>query len=143
MANASYDFYQNVYLGVAIKSSEDFVRLSGRAYDYVYSFTKGRSEKVTGKDAEMVKKAVCAIAEIFQDEQKMTENAFSDEKAVSSETVGSWSRSYKTVSFSASEADYLDGRKREALLLYLGNIRAFSGIFRVQSYPCVHKARRY
>ena len=109
MAYADYDFYLNEYLGDAI-TGEDFPRLSQRASDY-----------------------------ILLDESIMTASAFSGEQAVSSETVGGWSRSYRAPSVSSAEVSYLAGRKREALLLYLGELPAFAGIFKVRSYPCPHR----
>ena len=35
----------------------------------------------------------------------------------------------------------LSRRKRDALLLYLGNLPAFAPLFRVRSYPCPHRAK--
>lgn len=139
MAYADYKFYTDVYYGDQI-SKEDFPRLSERASDYIRGVTKGISDKATGNSLESVKKAMCAIAELVQDESKMTANVFSGEQTVSSESVGSWSKSYRAVSLSSSEIEYLNNQKKEALLLYLGNLAEFSPIFKVRSYPCVHKA---
>ena len=138
MADADYDFYLNEYLGDAI-TGEDFPRLSQRASDYIRSATKGLSDRADGLQLEAVKKCACAIADILLDESIMTASAFSGEQAVSSETVGGWSRSYRAPSVSSAEVSYLAGRKREALLLYLGELPAFAGIFKVRSYPCPHR----
>lgn len=138
MAYADYDFYLNVYLGNAIPS-EDFPRLSERASEYVYSATKGLAEKVSGRDLETVQKAVCAVAEVILDENIMTASAFSGEQAVSSESVGSWSRSYSYPGLSAAQVENIAARKRDAILLYLSEIPAFAGIFKVRSYRCSHR----
>lgn len=138
MAYADYDFYLNVYLGNVI-AEEDFPRLSERASEYVYSVTKGLCERVKGRDLEAVKKAVCAVAEIILDENIMGAAAFSGESAVSSESVGSWSRSYASPGLSAVQLEYLENRKREAIMLYLGEIPAFASIFKVRSYRCICK----
>lgn len=136
MAYADYDFYLNVYLGNVI-APEDFPRLSERASEYIYSVTKGLAEKVSGRDMEAVQKAVCAVAEVLLDESIMTASAFSGETTVSSETVGSWSKSYSSPSLSSAQTENIAARKREAILLYLADIPAFARIFQVRSYRCM------
>lgn len=138
MAYADYEFYLDSYYGNAIYA-EDFPRLSERASDYIRMMTQGISDKVDGQNLEAVQKACCAIADILLDESIMTASAFSGEQAVSSESVGSWSKSYRAVSISAAEVEYIDSRKREALMLYLGNLPAFSSVFKVRSYRCLHR----
>lgn len=137
MAYADYTFYTDVYYGDQI-SEGDFPRLSERASDYIRAVTQGISDNVTGNAEEAVKKAMCAVAEVIQDESRIISKAFSKEAAVSSETVGSWSRSYGSTSLSDTEIEYLENRKRESLLLYLGNLEEFSAIFKVRSYRCLH-----
>lgn len=135
---ADYDFYLNDYYGNAI-SGEDFPRLSERASDYIIAATKGISDKVTGKALEAVRKCSCAIADVLLDEAIMTASTFSGETAVSSETVGGWSKSYRSPSLAGAEVEYIGQRKREALILYLGNLPEFHNIFGVRSYPCLHR----
>lgn len=141
MVYADYEFYTNEYFGNSI-NEDDFPRLSARASDYVYAYTQGISDTVTGKDMEMVKKATCAVAEVLQDEANMTKTAYSGEAKVSSESVGSWSRSYSTASINGTEIEYIEKRKLDALMLYLGNLAAFASLFKVRSYPCAPR-RRY
>lgn len=136
MAYADYEFYQNEFLGNVVDAN-DFPRLAARASDYIYAYTGGISDTVTGKDLEMVKKATCALAEIMQDENNMTSNAYSAGAKLSSESVGSWSKSYSTAAISGTEVEYIEKRKLDALMLYLGNLAAFSSVFRVRSFPCV------
>lgn len=140
MAYADYDFYRNTYLGNAIPE-EDFPRLSERASDYIRAATRGLSDRVDGWQREAVQKAACAVADVLLDESILLAGAYSGEQQVSSETVGGWSRSFKAAAtVSASELETLNGRKREALLLYLGELPAFSRIFKVRSYRCLHHA---
>lgn len=136
---ADYDFYLNEYFGDAI-SPEDFPQLSERASDYVRAATRGISDTVDSWQLEAVKKCACAVADVLLDESIMTANVYSGEQAVSSETVGGWSRSYKPPSVSSAEAAFHADRKRDALLLYLGNLPAFAPVFRVRSYRCTHRA---
>lgn len=135
---ADYDFYLNEYLGNAIPP-EDFHRLSERASDYVRAATRGVSDAVDGWQMDAVKKASCAVADALLDEEIMTAGAFSGERAVSSETVGGWSRSYRAASLASADVEYIEKRKRDALLLYLGNLPAFAPLFRVRSYQCLHR----
>ena len=137
MAYCDYDFYRNVYLGNAI-SAEDFPQLSERASDYIRAATKGISDTVDGGQLEAVKKCTCAVADVLLDESIMTASVYSGKAHVSSETVGPWSRSFKTVSLSGTEVEHIRARKVDAIMLYLGGLAAFSGLFLVRSYPCVH-----
>lgn len=134
---ADYDFYLNTYFGNAI-SAEDFPRLSTRASDYIRSATNGLSDTVDGWQLEAVKKASCAVADALLDEEIMNAGAFSGEQAVSSETVGSWSRSYGSSSFSTAAAEQIEKRKTDALTLYLKNLPAFEPLFKVRSYRCLY-----
>lgn len=138
MACADYDFYLNSYFGNAI-SEEDFPRLSERASDYVRAATSGLSDTVDGQSLEAVKKASCAVADVLLDEEIMTAGAFSGEQAVSSETVGGWSRSYRSASLASADLEYIEKRKRDALLMYLGCLPAFAPVFKVRSYQCLHQ----
>lgn len=137
---ADYDFYLNAYYGDAI-AEEDFPRLSERASDYIRAATEGISDTVDGLQLEAVKKASCAVAEVLLDESIMTASLYSGEQAVSSETVGGWSRSFRGPTLSTAEVEFNDRRKWDALLLYLGNLPAFAPVFRVRSYPCHHRAK--
>lgn len=134
---ADYDFYLNTYFGNAIPE-EDFPRLSTRASDYIRSATRGLSDTVDGWQMDAVRKASCAVADALLDEEIMTAGAFSGEKTVSSETVGEWSRSYGSSSFSAAAAEQIEKRKTDALMLYLKNLPAFAPLFKVRSYRCLH-----
>lgn len=134
---ADYDFYLNTYFGNSI-SEEDFPRLSTRASDHIRSATNGLSDTVDGLQLEAVKKASCAVADALLDDEIMNAGAFSGEQAVSSETVGSWSRSYGSSSFSAAAVEQIEKRKTDALALYLKGLPTFAPLFKVRSYRCLH-----
>lgn len=136
MAYADYEFYTGAYYGNVI-AEEDFPRLAARASDYVCAHTQGMSDKASGKDLAQVQKATCAVAEAMLDEEIMQAAAFSGGQTVSSESVGSWSRSYAKGGTDNTSIEYIEKRKRDALLLYLGNLAAFAPVFRVTSYRCV------
>lgn len=140
MQYADYDFYANVYFGNAI-SPDDFPRLSARASEYIYGLTRGMCEKVPQEQRDAVQRAVCAVADVMLDEQHMTSRSFSAEKAVSSETVGSHSVSYGSPSISGAEVEYLNNRKKDAVLLYLSEIPALADLFKVRSFQCIHRTR--
>lgn len=140
MATVNYTFYTNQYVGNAI-SEEDFPRLSARASDYIKSCTGGLSDRAEGEAQKMVKKATCAVAEVLQDEERLNAAAYAAGGRLTGETVGSWSRSYASVSAAGSEAEALERRKRDALRLYLGNVPPFAELFRVRSYPSAPNER--
>lgn len=140
MQYADYDFYANVYLGNAIEP-EDFPQLSMRASEYIYGLTRGLCEKVPQEQRGAVQRAVCAVAEILLDEQRMTARSFSQGQAVSSETVGSHSVTYGSASISGSEIEYLADRKKSAILMYLSEIPALASLFKVRSFKCTHRTR--
>lgn len=109
MAYADYEFYTNTYFGSAIKA-EDFPRLALRASSFLDYYTQGRAEK--NSDLPAVKMACCAIAEQYQmietaqtvAQKSMSYSLESNGQEVSSESVGSWSKSYKSGAESASAA---------------------------------------
>lgn len=131
MAYADYDFYTNVYLGNTI-IAEDFPRLSERASEYIYAATNGASDKLTGDKLKALQKATCAVAEVLQDEARLSSRHFSAEATKVSETVGRHSVSYGSPNLSMSETEYLNAKKKDILHLYIG------WLFKVRSYKCLH-----
>lgn len=109
MVYADYEFYANEYYGQAIDVL-DFPRLAIRASSFLDYYTQGRAEKHADLDA--VKMACCAIVEQYQiiDQARVLANkslaagAASDIGEVQSETVGSWSKSYRSGGDSAGAA---------------------------------------
>lgn len=144
MAYADYTYYTETfrqgYLTGAV-SAEAFPYLANLASLYIKSATKGVADKVEGDALEAVKMVTCAIAEVFQGEQTAaSKKTDSGGGIVSSETVGSWSKSYVT-GVNVSDMEFWNNRKRELLEMYLGALPDFAGLFRVTSYRCVHEAR--
>lgn len=107
MTYADYDFYKNEYFGRAI-SEDDFPRLALRGSQYIDYITQGRAEAKADLDA--VKMCCCELAEKYQTVEAAQElaqkslSAGSDGLEVQSETVGSWSRSYRSSGDSAQSA---------------------------------------
>lgn len=132
MAYADYEYYAEEYGGTNI-NEEDFKFLSNRASVYIDAMTMRRARKATGDVLESVKMATCAIAEVFLDEENVNAAAYSEEAltaSLSSESVGRWSKSYKTHSVSGTDVELMDKRKRDALLLYLNG----TGLLRAEGY---------
>lgn len=132
MAYADYQYYTDTYFGDAI-SPEAFPGLAERATEYINAVTQNRAQSATGAVLELVKKATCSLAEIIRDEGRMSARTYSAERPVSSETVGSWTKSYGSQSTTSVETSLIESRKRTALLTYL----AQTGMLRARGYvPC-------
>lgn len=108
MAYADYEYYTTTYLGTAIKE-EDFPRLSLRASSFLDYYTQGRAEGA--KDLDAVKMACCALAEQYQSieaaqalAQKSLSTAIDSGGELQSQTVGSWSKTYRSGGDSAQQA---------------------------------------
>ena len=89
MAYADYEQYTNTYFGSMIPA-DSFYAYAERASEYLDYITLGRC---TGKsDLTEVIKACCALAE----EYYVVDLARADGEDIQSETVGSWSRTYRS-----------------------------------------------
>ena len=101
MIYADYEYYTNAYLGQII-SEFDFPRLSLRASAYLDYCTLGRASR--NADLGALKMACCALAEQYQMIETAQQAANKSISAaletgggeVQSETVGSWSRSFRS-----------------------------------------------
>lgn len=136
MAYANYEYYTSTYLGTAIKE-DDFPRLSMRASSFLDYYTQGRAAQ--NADLDALKMACCAIAEQYQYvdtaqslAQKSLTTSLETDGELQSQTVGSWSKTYRSggetaqqaataaqtaqVSLAAAARQYLDGTG----LLYRG-----------------------
>lgn len=120
MAYADYEYYLNTYGGRAV-GPDDFPRLSQQASAYIDGITQGRSKTASGDDLEAVKMAMCALTDVFLDEDIMNATAFSGEAKLSSETAGRWTKSYSTKSVGGTEVDLIEKRKKDALMTWLGS----------------------
>lgn len=107
MAYADYSFYKDVYLGAAIEEP-DFDQLAERASRYIDYLTRGKAKNYSADDS--VKLACCALAEQFQtmeDAQRMAKTALSSSQGgaeLQSQSVGSWSKTYRSAGDSAKQA---------------------------------------
>lgn len=80
---ATYEFYTDTYGGNSI-TAEEFPKALNRATYYINTITRGRISEAT----QAVSMAVCAAMDA------MKQLSLSGGKVVTSESVGSWSRSY-------------------------------------------------
>lgn len=110
MAYADYEYYTTTYLGTAI-NEDDFPRLSLRASSFLDYYTQGRAAK--NADLDALKMACCAVAEQYQyidtaqalAQKALTSSLESGEAGeLQSQTVGSWSKSYRSGGESAKQA---------------------------------------
>lgn len=108
MAYADFEYYANTYLGTAIEYN-DFPRLSLRASSFLDYYTQGRAAQ--NVDLEALKMACCAIAEQYQYidtakalAQKSLTASLESNGELQSQTVGSWSKTYRSGGDSAQQA---------------------------------------
>lgn len=107
MDYADYEYYTTEYFGRSI-TEDDFPRLSLRGSQYIDYITKGRAANYPNLDA--IKMCCCALAEKYQSIDAADELARASLSAsasgaeVQSESVGSWSKSYRSGGDSALSA---------------------------------------
>lgn len=110
MAYADYEYYTAAYLGTAIQMA-DFPRLSLRASSFLDYYTQGRAAQ--NKELDAVKMACCAVAEQYQSidlAQQAALNALKNSAnageagELQSQSVGSWSKDYRSGGESAQQA---------------------------------------
>lgn len=108
MAYADYEYYTTTYLGAAIKE-DDFPRLALRASSFLDYYTQGRAAK--NSDLDALKMACCAVAEQYQYidtaqalAQKSLSASLESDGELQSQTVGSWSKTYRSGGDSAQQA---------------------------------------
>lgn len=108
MAYADYEYYKDTYLGTAIKEA-DFPRLALRASSFLDYYTQGRAAQNVDLDA--LKMACCAVAEQYQYvdtaqslAQKSLTTSLETDGELQSQTVGSWSKTYRSGGETAQQA---------------------------------------
>lgn len=108
MAYADYTYYTNTYLGTAIQET-DFPRLSLRASSFLDYYTQGRAAQ--NADLDALKMACCTIAEQYQAinaaqalAQKALSASLDSGGELQSQSVGSWSKTYRSGGDSAQQA---------------------------------------
>lgn len=96
---ADYTYYTTTYLGSAL-TEEEFARAATRAGSFLDYFTRGKSKTYTGDELKM---CCCALAEQYQ----IIENAQTQSMSggeLQSQTVGAWSKTYKSGTETAAAA---------------------------------------
>lgn len=108
MAYADYEYYTTTYLGTAIKE-DDFPRMAMRASSFLDYYTQGRAAQ--NADLDALKMACCTIAEQYQAieaaqllAQKSLSASAESGGELQSQTVGSWSKTYRSGGESAQQA---------------------------------------
>ena len=108
MIYADFEYYTAEYMGRAVPE-EDFPRLAMRASRYIDYITQGKAQKRA--DLEAVKMCSCALAESEQQIETAQELArkslyaeAADGAEVQSESVGGWSRSFRSGGSSSRDA---------------------------------------
>ena len=110
MAYADYPYYKNTYLGTAIQEAA-FPRLALRASSFLDYYTQGRASQ--NQDVNAVKMACCAVAEQYQSIDLARQAALhalqnsanaGEAGELQSQSVGSWSKTYRSGGESAQQA---------------------------------------
>lgn len=109
MAYADYAYYTTAYLGTAIQES-DFPRLALRASSFLDYYTQGRAAQ--NKELDALKMACCAVAEQYQAidtaqalaRKSLSASLSAEGGELQSQTVGSWSKTYRSGGDSAQQA---------------------------------------
>lgn len=140
MVYANYEFYQTCFLGNQIKAS-DFSRLALRASAFLDYCTMGRAKYHA--DMKELKMACCALAEQYQTiEQAKTISNKSLKAAmestesgeVQSQSVGSWSKSYRSAGDSAVSAAKAAESERELLIETVRQYLGMTTLLRIKGY---------
>lgn len=109
MIYADYAYYTGTWHGTAIRET-DFPRLALLASNFLDYYTQGRAAK--SPDLEALKMACCALAEQYQAietakalaQKSLAYSMESKGAEVSSETVGSWTKSFRSGGDSTASA---------------------------------------
>ncbi len=139
MVYADYAYYATMYMGVSI-DADDFPRLAVRASSFLDYCTMGRAKHHL--DMDELKMACCALAEDYQtiDQARAVSNkglasaAASDSGELQSQSVGGWSKTYRSAGDSAASAikagDSARAQLYETARQYLG----MTGLLRARGY---------
>lgn len=110
---ADYEYYAASYYGEAI-AADDYPRFASRASDYIDYITQGRAAALSPDAPEYpaIQKACCALAEKYQTidsagslaRQCLAGATLESGSEMQSETVGSWSKTYRSGGESAQAA---------------------------------------
>lgn len=130
MAYCDYQYYSVTYMGSKL-SAADFAVMAERASDYIDYITANR---VPADVPEAVKKACCAISEEMFSAEKA--NADFGPGVMASQTVGSWSATFRSPS-ELTEAQTIKLKQiAERYLVHTGLL--YRGMSYVHSAYCNH-----
>jgi hypothetical protein len=90
MVYADYAYYTDTYCGNTLDGDE-FARAAVRASSFLDYFTRGKAKDYEGDEIKM---CCCALAEQYQVIEQATAQSVKGE--VAGESVGSWSRTYRS-----------------------------------------------
>lgn len=145
MVYADMAYYTNEYLGTLI-SDDDWDRLALRASSYIDYLTMGRAEKEVDKWKTQLANACCALAEQYQQvetAQKLAQKSlsaayeFSGNIETQSETVGSWTRNYRSGGATAiSAANAMTTAKTELYTVAAQYLATTGLLYRGGGAPC-------
>lgn len=140
MIYADYAYYTDEYFGNTI-SEDDFIRVGAKASRYIDYITQGRAAKVAavgldgGEVITAIKNACCELAEQYQLIEQAQALAKQSLAAASeggaelqSETVGAWSRSYRSGGDSAQSAAQAAKEAEAALYVIAQRYLASTGL---------------
>lgn len=133
MAYADYEYYTAAYLGKTIQKA-DFPRLSLRASYFLDYYTQGRAASNSELDA--LKMACCAVAEQYQAidaaqalaQKALSASLSSEGGELQSQTVGSWSKAYRSAGDSATQATASASAARDSLAAVASQYLAGTGL---------------
>ena len=130
MVYADYAYYTTMYMGVSI-DAYDFPRMAVRASSFLDYYTRGRAEKYPELDA--LKMACCAIAEQYQviDQAQMLMSRASANNTggeLQSQTVGGWTKTYRSGWDSAKAAEEAASAARASLAIIAQQYLAGTGL---------------
>jgi hypothetical protein len=138
MVYADFDFYTTEYYGQTIQEA-DFPRLALRASAYLDYCTMGRAK--TRANMPEVKMCCCALAEQYAVVEAMNAAAVQTASTTSteggetqSESVGSWSKSYRSKGESVSNALNAAQAGNAALSAVVAQYLAPTGLLRARGY---------
>lgn len=142
MAYADYTFYWVEYAGRSI-GEKDFPRLAIRASTFLDLCTMGRAASRANMKA--VKMACCAVAEAYQSVESAqvlaslslspgSSETLASDGELQSESVGSWSKSFRSRGSSASDALKAESAAKEMLWDTAKQYLAGTGLLRARGY---------
>ena len=139
MVYADYAYYTTMYMGVSIPA-EEFPHLSVRASAFLDYCTMGRATHYS--DMDELKMACCALAEDYQVIERaravsnsgLASAAANDGGELQSQSVGGWSKTYRSAGDSAASAIKAGESAKEQLQDTVRQYLGATGLLRARGY---------